>query len=579
MEWDALVQRLWGVIESRGFEAFSARLRSALPDRSSETLTQSVQCLLASGNADVAQSLLSEFLSCHALAQRIKRRLQMLLMFEVRLASEGHAPAQDVESVMAEVQHLLDAHSIDAAISRILEALESGEDPDLLELLGRVHLLLYAAERNSENAPQNAVRSGTESRADTDGESADEADETDDLAFVWQETSLPEQQAHDEDCVAAAAAVQAIISTSTPRDPDAIEWQVEFDDEEDEVLSPEILDPMPAYSGTETSEAVEAPSTEDEQQKHSHPQYVSPPKLITSKRRSRLQQQEQQVFAFIQTHPDCSVTELATALELPIELAHYLVSTLQTDWLRMDRLGRLSIEQKLQPFTKEPVATNDGQACAVMASGAQADAQEPAVSSSEQAHPADIALKCATLPERSRRLLDYAIKNPGQKTHAAAAALGFSLPVVHALLNGALGEYLECTNFVVHPRPEVAAALTNAQSEHSHTVDVSQPSRAETPAAMPTPEKELPHEPEVSVADIARAARLSRLSPSSKKLLALLHQERQALSKDLAHKLGLESEQVNQALLGILSDHVTVRHSFWRLDERAIPALRLAGII
>lgn len=574
MDWDALVQRLWRVIESRGFEAFSARLRSALPDRSFEALTQAVRCLLASGHSDVAQSLLGEFLSHHAYSNGIKRRLQMLLLFETRYTLEGHGTPSDIESVMAEVRHLLDSNSFDKATRLILDALEMCDDPDLLELLGRVHALQYVSGKDTENVSLDTAVSIAAAPQVQDGLAADEVD---DLDFVWQETSLSAQQAHDSECVKAAETVQAIISASTPRDPDAIEWLVELDDDSD---TP-ILDPRdsnPVIASEKAAPAAGLSSFTGEWQADDHAQSASSPRVITAKRRSKFYQQEQQALAFIQAHPACSVADLAAALELPMELANHLAATLQTDWLEKDRLGRLTIKQKPQLPSEEPESVRDDRDGAGVIPS-QHEEGAPVSPDRASGPAADIAARCAALPERSRELLRYVLENPGQKTHAVAEALGFSLAVVHSLLNGGLGEYLECTNFVIHPRPEVAAALEGSQLEPPHPAATPQVHRAMTSTAASTPGRELPDDLDVSSADIAKAAKLSRLSPSSKRLLGLLYSERQALSKDLAQKLGLEIEQVNQALLGALSEHVTVKHSFWRLDERAVPALRLAGII
>lgn len=574
MDWDALVQRLWRVIESRGFEAFSARLRSALPDRSCEALTQAVRCLHASGHSDIAQSLLGEFLSHHAYSSGIKRRLQMLLLFETRYTPEGHGTPSDIESVMAEVRHLLDSSSFDKATKLILDALEMCDDPYLLELLGRVHALQHASGKDTENVSPRTAASMAAAPQDQDDYSRDEVD---DLDFVWQETSLSTQQAHDSECVKAAETVQAVISASIPRAPDAIEWLVELDDESDAPFL-DARGSTPVIANEKASVAARLPSFPDEWQADDHAHSASSPKVITAKKRSKFYQQEQQALAFIQAHPACLVADLAAALELPMELANHLAATLQTDWIEKDRLGRLTIKQKPQlPSTEPESVRDDRDGAGAMPSQHEDDTPASTGSASEPA--TDIAAKCAALPERSRQLLRYIIDNPGQTTHAVAEALGLSLAVVHNLLNGGLGEYLECTNFVVRPRPEVAAAPKGSQLETSHPAAALQGQRSMTSTAAPTPGRELPDDLDVSSADIAKAAKLSRLSPSSKRLLGLLHTERQALSKDLAQKLGLEIEQVNQALLGALSEHVTVKHSFWRLDERAVPALRLAGII
>lgn len=574
MDWDALMQRLWIVIESRGFEAFSARLRSALPDRSCEVLAQAVQCLFASGHSDVAQSLLGEFLSHHAYSNGIKRRLQMLLLFETRYAPEGYGIPSDVESIMAEVRHLLDSNSFDRATKLILDALEMCEDPDLLELLGRVQALQHASGKGTENVSPRTTASIATASQDLGDHSRDEVD---DLDFIWQETSFSTQQAHDSECVKAAETVQAVISASIPKAPDAIEWLVELDDDSDAPFL-EARDSTPVIANEKAAPAARLPSFPSEWQSDDHAQSASFPRVITAKKRSKFYQQEQQALAFVQAHPACSVEDLAAALALPMELASHLVATLQTDWIEKDRKGQLTIMQKFHvPSAESESVSDDRDGAGAISSHPEGAA--PASRDSASEPDADIAAKCASLPERSRQLLLYVLERPGQKTSTVAEELGFSLAVVHSLLNGGLAEYLECTNFVIYPRPDIAAALKGCQLEPLHPAPVPKDHRTMASTAISTLGRDSPDDLDVTPADIARAAKLSRLSPSSKTLLALLYAERQALSKHLAQKLGLESEQVNQALLGALSEHVTVKHSFWRLDERVVPALRLAGII
>lgn len=446
MDWDALVPRLLDIIESRGFNAFSDRLRSAVPERSFGPLVQAVQCLVAAGDMSLVRSLLGEFLSSHKDSDKIKRRLQMLLMFETRYSAPPRAydAAAGTEVLMADVRELLDAHSFDRAAGRILDALEMGEDPELLELLGRVYALKHTTEQQSPS------------------DSTDELD----IGLVWSETTLPSQQDHDAECTRAAAAVQAIISANTPKDPDAIEWSVAAEDSSNGDIGPLLID----------DNSLPAASSEN----------AVPARVLNAKRRSKFYQQEQEILKFILEHPACSDESLASALELPIELVNHLIKTLQPGWIEKDRLGRLTLKQPLQQPSEE---SDPGSSGGMEALGAVPLQQE------------------ATLTGR------------------ALASVGE--PVA----------------------PKAEQTITEQGSLKA------------------------------SPADLALAAKLSRLSPLTRQLLRTIHDERQALSKDLARKLGLETEQVNRALHSTLSNYVTVRHSFWRLNERVIPALKLAGII
>lgn len=518
MDWDALVQRLWRVIESRGFETFSARLESALPDRSCEALTRAVRCLHASGHSDLAQSLLSEFLSHHAYSSEIKRRLQMLLLFETRYTPEERGAPLDIESVMAEVRDLLDSNCFDKAKGLILDALEMCDDSSLLELLGRVHALQHASGR----AKGIVLPHTTVSIALARQEQGDDfsRDEVDDLDLVWEETSLSTQLEHDSECVKAAETVQAVISANIPRDADAIEWLVELGDES----SVPFLDSRgssPVISNENASAAAQLPSFPNDWQADGHAHSASFPKVITAKKRSKFYELEQQALAFIQANPACLVSDLAAGLELPKELANYLAATLQTEWIDKDRLGRLTIKQKSQLPSIDSFSVRDERdGIGAMPSVHEADIQVSTGSAGES--PSDIAAKCAALPERSRQLLRFVIDNPGQKTHAVAQALGLSLAVVHNLLAAGLEEYLECTNFEVRARPEVANALKGSQLEKSHPATLQRQGSMTATAAHP-PGREQPDDLDVSSNDIAKAERLSRLSPASKSLLGLLH--------------------------------------------------------
>lgn len=354
MDWDALVQRLWGIIESRGFEAFSARLRSALPDQSFEPLAQAIECLLASDHADVARSLLGEFMSCHAYSEGIKRRLQMLLLFETRYNPEVQKGASDIQSVMMEVRHLLDSDSFDKATSRVLDALEVSDDPALLELLGRVHALRYASGKITENVSIDTKASIAAAPQDQYSLATDQVDYPD---FVWQETSLSAPQVHDSECVKAAETVQAIISATTPRAPDSIEWLVELEVGSDDAIldSPSL---SPVIASKKNSPATGLGANASEWRAGKPVQSALSPRVVTARRRSKLYQQEQQALTFIQAHPACSVADLASVLELPMDLADHLVKTLQIDLLDEDRLGRLTIKQKPQ-LPEEPEFVRD----------------------------------------------------------------------------------------------------------------------------------------------------------------------------------------------------------------------------
>ncbi|MNI64079.1 hypothetical protein D3C73_1194950 [compost metagenome] len=84
---------------------------------------------------------------------------------------------------------------------------------------------------------------------------------------------------------------------------------------------------------------------------------------------------------------------------------------------------------------------------------------------------------------------------------------------------------------------------------------------------------------EVTVADLAKAAAISRLPPLGKQILALLASAGKGYTRDLARKLEHDVDEVNKMLLHTLSEHVSVIHSVWRLNNGVIEALKLSAII
>lgn len=143
MDWNSLLDDLWNYGASDPKE-LEAKIRSCLKGHSTESFLGEISRHIAQGQHDTARQSLTDFLALHPSAESIRRRLELILLFK-----KHHLPQpisikskqRSKELLIQEVNVLVAASKLQAAEALLLEAIETIEDPDYLNLLGRVYRL------------------------------------------------------------------------------------------------------------------------------------------------------------------------------------------------------------------------------------------------------------------------------------------------------------------------------------------------------------------------------------------------------------------------------------------------------
>lgn len=143
MEWEALLDELWSYAASDPKE-LERKIRSCLKDHPSEGLLQAISLLIAQGRYATAKALLTEFLKSHQSADDIQRRLELSLHFKKSSTPQIlpiKSKQRSKEQLIKDVNDLVAFGKLQAAESLLLEAIDIFEEPDSLNLLGRVYML------------------------------------------------------------------------------------------------------------------------------------------------------------------------------------------------------------------------------------------------------------------------------------------------------------------------------------------------------------------------------------------------------------------------------------------------------
>lgn len=143
MDWNSLLDDLWNYAASHPKE-LETKIRSCLKGHSTESFLGEISRHIAQGQHDTARQSLTDFLALHPSAESIRRRLELILLFK-----KHHLPKPIVikskerskELLIQEVNVLVAASKLQAAETLLLEAIETIEDPDYLNLLGQVYRL------------------------------------------------------------------------------------------------------------------------------------------------------------------------------------------------------------------------------------------------------------------------------------------------------------------------------------------------------------------------------------------------------------------------------------------------------
>lgn len=143
MDWEALLDELWSYAASDPKE-LETKIRACLKGQSSEGLLQAISLLIIQGQHATARALLTEFLKSHQSTDDIQRRLELILHFKKHRAPQMlsiKSKQRSKELLIQDVNDLVASGKLQAAESLLLEAIETFEEPDSLNLLSRVYML------------------------------------------------------------------------------------------------------------------------------------------------------------------------------------------------------------------------------------------------------------------------------------------------------------------------------------------------------------------------------------------------------------------------------------------------------
>lgn len=142
MSWEDLLHSLWDLLAERGSAELEKRIRDLLKERATDEWLRSCEQILRDGRLDQAKSLVSDFLRDHPDLLGIRKRLELILLFERRKSDRSPArKARNREQLLQTVNSLASSGKLVAAEELLEEALAEEEDPELLDLLGRIYML------------------------------------------------------------------------------------------------------------------------------------------------------------------------------------------------------------------------------------------------------------------------------------------------------------------------------------------------------------------------------------------------------------------------------------------------------
>lgn len=143
MDWNSLLDDLWNYSASDPTE-LEAKIRSCLKGHSTESFLGDISRNISQGQHSRARQCLIDFLTHHPSAESIRRRFELILLFKKHRSPQPlsiKSKQRSKELLIKEVNDLVAASKLQAAETLLLEAIETIEDPDYLNLLGRVYML------------------------------------------------------------------------------------------------------------------------------------------------------------------------------------------------------------------------------------------------------------------------------------------------------------------------------------------------------------------------------------------------------------------------------------------------------
>ena len=142
MDLEDLLHSLWDLLAEGGSAALEKRIRDLLKERATDDWLRSCGQILRDGQLDQAKSLVSDFLRDHPDPSGIRKKLELILLFERRKSARSPArKARNREQLLQSVNSLVSSGKLVAAEELLEEGLTENEDPELLDLLGRVYIL------------------------------------------------------------------------------------------------------------------------------------------------------------------------------------------------------------------------------------------------------------------------------------------------------------------------------------------------------------------------------------------------------------------------------------------------------
>jgi len=592
MDWEALVQSLWDVIHSQGCDAFEAHLRSGVLDQPIDGLVQALDSLHKADARNVFQALLLESLKNSPFSDRIKHRLQMSLRFETPHADGPLTLIEERTFFLEKISGLVTSDRFAEAIDNIHAAIAMKQDSDLLELLGRVYLLQCSHETHISVVAEKQVITPSDSPQESDNFGS----EGDFDLFVWHDSPVFQKSTHDNECIESAVEIQVLISSSTPVEPKAIEWCIDLDDGEQRLSSSFSSEAQTSvceklalgdFSTNDVRPSIDPDLNEGQSSLGVMTQEAS--RSYFDFQLLKLQPEDKELLNIIRANPKSDASTLARTMKTrPPDLNRTLGTRLQY-WIERDRLGGFSIKRELLSLLSDSALESHNPKKSI-------DPMPKMLSSQGDKEVWALLSDIPTLPDQAKQVLGYFIQNPGQKTYEGADALKLDHMALLSMLDGCLEKFLERDRvFAVRPRTQASSEkasvpLTKPTLQLPDTDEILSGSatiKIRTQVTHGTkqidpfaePPVHLPMAADVTVADLAKAAAISRLPPLGKQILTLLASAGKGYSRDLARKLDHDVDEVNKMLLNTLSEHVSVIHSVWRLNNGVLEALKLAAII
>ncbi len=142
MDWEDLLHSLRDLLAERGSTELEKRVRDLLKERATDDWLCSCGQTLHDGQLDQAKIVVSDCLQDHPDLPGIIKKLELILLFERRKAARSPAhKARNREQLLQSVNALVSSGKLVAAEELLEEGLTKNEDPELLDLLGRVYIL------------------------------------------------------------------------------------------------------------------------------------------------------------------------------------------------------------------------------------------------------------------------------------------------------------------------------------------------------------------------------------------------------------------------------------------------------